>query len=154
MDTEKIVIAFDPGETTGIVVVQGERLLWSAAIPFDDAGGESLLEHAAGPEPPFAFVSEEIEVVVYERWALYPAQARALTHSDIKPAQAVGMIRVIARRLGLDPVSQTPAAAKAHVTDERLKALAFYKSLKTPHQRDAMRHAIYFLDKEQRGKKK
>lgn len=136
-----IVIAIDPGLTTGIVVasnIVGDKfdIHHSVAMLWPDRFNlqylfQSLLEQ------------HTIEAVVIERFALFPSKALAQSYSDFPSVQIIALCEAYLHQLDmLDKiVMQSP--------DQR-KRVAFEKQhypqvRATLHQRDAYQHLRYYI---------
>lgn len=137
---DKNVIAYDPGDHIGIFGVwEGEP------IPGATWDWEDMIQWAAvatkGMMNPF-------DAIICEEWRLYPHKAQTMIHNDMIGPQVIGMIRVLAYRLGIPIIFQSARDAKHFATDEKLKEVGWWNHLKTKHERDAARHALFYLFKE------
>lgn len=135
------VIAFDPGETTGFFTwFPNENTRpkhWTQT--FDEMVGM-----AASPTNHFDYLKSDAWVI--ERFTLYKHKADSKINSTFPECEVIGMLRVAAKRLGIPQiVFQSASEAKGLVDDERLATYGW--NLPTPHERDAARHAVYFLSK-------
>lgn len=125
-----IVLAFDPGGSTGWCVIDSEyTLIASGEIP-DWHGVKDL------------FNTHQPDVVVYETFQLYAWKAQSLSWNTFVPCEAIGVIKFIAEELQIPCVGQGPAERK-WFTDDRLKTFNMVPPSK--HAKDAIRHALYFL---------
>jgi hypothetical protein len=130
------VFAVDPGSSTGWVSV-------AVIAPEDDPvilrAGTSRLEEAGEI---FTRMVGTVDEVVAEKFTIAP---RTITGTRSGPEDALGVLGILRwvcwrekRHLTL----QSPATAKNAVPDSMLKQYEWYQQLKTPHERDAMRHAL------------
>lgn len=132
-----IVIALDPGKTTGIV-------MWSYG--YIHASGEMSRQEALayveawGKQP-------DLHVVI-ERFFI--SQTTVGKEGDAHWALgAIGVIEYLAERDGFTFTIQGASAAKNFSSDERLKSLGWYRSTKGGHCNDAIRHLLLYLVKNQ-----
>jgi hypothetical protein len=138
------VAAWDPGATTGHFVYrtwykQKEPDIASKAWP-----QEELLRAAANDTDHFDYLVADVWII--ESFRLYPHKAQAMSLDALLPVKVIGYLEVLARRLEIPKiVYQSAAEAKGLVDNERLKAYGW--KLPTDHEKDAARHAIYFLSK-------
>ncbi len=131
------VVAFDPGESTGMVAVVGGELIASVTVTM-----EQLLIFLNPGQMRFT----RPRIYVVESFVLYPSSASSLTFDAMIPAQAIGVIRAIAYLNGAEVVFQAASEAKNFVDDDRLSHYGW--RLGDRHQRDAARHAVYYLAKQ------
>ncbi len=120
------IMAFDPGHTTGIVIytgtlekptvtqVEGLKPLWKTLNVFQPA------------------------MIVYESF-LYQRRDKV----DLRPVEAIGVIKLYAAINRTPIMSQTPSQGKAFWTDDRLKKLDLWETGQ-PHAMDALRHLLYY----------
>jgi len=134
------VVAFDPGVTTGVFIRtangKGER-----AISFSYKEMLDTVAFTPAPSPTLLIA----DVWVIESFQLYKHKGM-MTKDALTPVEIIGMLKVLAKRLGIkEVIFQTAQAAKGFVDDERLKSYGW--TLRSPHQRDAARHAVLYLSK-------
>jgi len=131
-----IVLAFDPGETTGYAVADLDTI--QDNCPKIISWGEF---------PNWKQVDSLIRTVVprliiYEKFILYPGKAKALSFNEMIPAQVVGVIRFLAEKENIAIVGQTAREGKGHKIPEDL-----FKKVDA-HMRDAMSHIKYYAMRE------
>ena len=134
------ILVFDPGESTGWVYRdENGRLI----------GGTCKKNHLE--------VAERIQlsmpdVVVFERFNLYPAMAKSLAWNSFYPCEVIGVIRYLCMRQDIPIVEQAPSVKKycgGFKADwDQLKAISCGV---TEHTKDAYMHLKYF---ERNGEKK
>ena len=137
---QDIIMALDPGSTSGAAVVQmrqsGARVL------------ETWEEVAHSVEEEVAVVQRLCDIahlkgcthVVIEDFVLVPGAA--LKKVALVPVRLLAMMQ-----FALDDIpiyTQTASQAKGVITDARLKDVGLYKG-RSPHERDALRHALLFV---------
>lgn len=138
-------IAFDPGQTTG--VAWREPTTYLEDTTFGDpephflefAGdlratqwpGESIIVVLDGFN-----ARDTITEVVVESFISRPGPA-----VNLSAPETIGRIRAWCEARGIDPIMQTPSAAKTVVTNDRLRAMGGWKSGEK-HSRDALRHLL------------
>lgn len=126
------VIAFDPGKETGWARIQdgkfesGQGRLWPVLFWFD-----GILEFGRRP------------TVFCEDFIITPQTAKKSRQTD--PLDGIGALKFLARKYDLALIMQTPAKAKAFATDDKLKALGWYRPTKGGHANDAARHLMVGL---------
>lgn len=98
------ILAIDPGEKVG----------WAHGWVRHSDGTLVVQGHGIQPLWPFAAQLEDdleweaYSVVIYERWRLSAAHAKALIGNDMQTSQLIGVIRFLARRAGVKLVAQDP----------------------------------------------
>lgn len=130
---EKSILVFDPGESTGWVFKErGGRL----------TGGTCKKNHLE--------VAERIQllspdIVVLERFNLYPSMAKSLAWNSFYPCEVIGVIRYLCDRSGIPVVEQAPSVKKYYGGQKPdwdvLRSLS--KGV-TEHTKDAYMHLKYF----------
>lgn len=130
-----IVIALDPGGTTGGVVVQRPWTVISAAQIPTTADLTSWLD---------AMVPD---IVVAESFKLYPWKAKSLSYSEMPSAEVLGVIKLWCQNNNVELVLQ-PAAAMKTISNNMLKECGLWDSTRgMPHARDAARHVLLWAMK-------
>ena len=136
----KSVLVFDPGDHTG----------WC----FRDTSGR-VVGGTCGKH--HMEVAERIQIlrpdiVVFERFNLYPQMAKSLAWNSFYPCEVIGVIRYLCDRYSIPIVEQAPSVKKyfgGFQKDwDQLKALS---QDVTEHTKDAYQHLKYF---ERNGEKK
>ncbi len=136
----KSVLVFDPGDHTG----------WC----FRDTSGR-VVGGTCGKH--HMEVAERIQIlrpdiVVFERFNLYPQMAKSLAWNSFYPCEVIGVIRYLCDRYSIPIVEQAPSVKKyfgGFQQDwDQLKALS---QDVTEHTKDAYQHLKYF---ERNGEKK
>lgn len=134
------VMAIDPGERTG----------WAIGEIDPEAPELTIVEQGVDQLRDFAFLLrekiEEVDVVVYETWRLYPHMARKLIGNDMQPSQLVGIIRFVS---WLNPevalVSQGATIKKTAfktMPDDMKRRLA---NSSEQHDQDAVMHLWFYF---------
>lgn len=136
----KSVLVFDPGDHTG----------WC----FRDTSGR-VVGGTCGKH--HMEVAERIQIlqpdiVVFERFNLYPQMAKSLAWNSFYPCEVIGVIRYLCDKYHIPVVEQAPSVKKyfgGFQKDwDQLKALS---QDVTEHTKDAYQHLKYF---ERNGEKK
>lgn len=136
----KSVLVFDPGESTGWCYRSREGRV---------TGGTCKKHHME--------VAERIQVlnpdiVVFERFNLYPQMAKSLAWNSFYPCEVIGVIRYICDSANIPIVEQAPSVKKYfggfQADWDQLKELSCGV---TEHTKDAYMHLKYF---ERNGEKK
>jgi len=127
MERPVIIVVFDPGGTTGCIVME------------TDSG--EILHHEQFPM--WQNVSEVIfrfqpKVVLCEDFRLFIKNVTSLANSVLLPVKVIGVIQYLCECYGLDLVMQMPTAQKAPLAQKSV-----FKTLNT-HEKSAYLHARYF----------
>jgi hypothetical protein len=130
------LIAIDPGELTGFVVVDTE----TAEVYFSGELSEfetcELVESLLEEDPETSIVMEKFTI-------------NATTHKKSAQPTAlylIGAVRYLYRKsTGRILVLQTPADAKSFSTNDKLKAVGFWHKGGEGHANDAFRHALVYM---------
>lgn len=126
------ILAVDPGKTTGYVLWNdGERIE-------GELYGEAFLDRADE-----LIVSDQVDVVVCERFII-TAQTGKKTQAPWSLEQ-IGALRFLCRKHNVHFVLQSASDAKRFATDHRLNALGWKRPKGAGHARDAQRHLLVFL---------
>ena len=121
--TEKIM-AFDPGFTTGVAVQEGDSL---------------TLMQVKGLKTVWDVLYTGVpDMIVYESF-LYQRRDKV----DLRPVEAIGVIKLYSELQKIPILSQTPAQGKRFWTDKKIKQLDLWEPGQ-PHAMDALRHLLYF----------
>jgi len=141
------ILGIDPGGTTGIVVID---VAWDEnryeptpdAYRFDaqiearwDAGSDSV-----GSQMFDLIHDNDPDLIVIEKFIITQRTARFSQQPDAM--WIIGGVRFLADISSI-PVHMQPASlAKTTWDNERLKETGWFKVVKQPHARDALRHAL------------
>lgn len=131
-----ILIAIDPGELTGFVVVNRE----TAEVIFS---GE-LTEFEVSAKVEFLLGDYPNLSIVMEKFTINPD-----THKKSAQPTAlylIGAVRYLYKKYTDKVVPlQTPGDAKSFSTNEKLKAIGFWHKGGEGHANDAFRHALLYM---------
>lgn len=135
------VLVFDPGESTG----------WC----FRDRSGR-VLGGTCGKN--HKEVAERIQIlvpdiVVFERFNLYPQMAKSLAWNSFYPCEVIGVIRYLCMRANIPVVEQAPSVKKyfGGFQQDWEEVKNSSTSNVTEHTKDAYMHLKYF---ERNGERK
>lgn len=129
---EKTILVFDPGESTGWVYRTDSGLI---------VGGTCKMNHL---EVARKFEEYAPDIVVFERFNLYPGMAKSLSWNTFYPCEVIGVIRYICIRESIPYIEQAPGIKKyagglqADWHDLRNRCEV------TEHTKDAYLHLRYF----------
>ena len=127
------ILGVDPGETTGYIVAvitPGSRVM---KIP---EHGVLRLWHGLGP----LMKRSRPNIVIYERWRLYPWTAKSLTWSEMLPVQVIGVLKFVSEMMHITCIGQNASFRKNYrLTKSR------FKEVDNPHSRDALQHVLAFI---------
>lgn len=136
----KSVLVFDPGESTGWCYRNQEGRV---------TGGTCKKNHMEVAERIQIFSPD---IVVFERFNLYPQMAKSLAWNSFYPCEVIGVIRYLCDKYNIPVVEQAPSVKKyfgGFQQDwDQLKELS---QGVTEHTKDAYMHLKYF---ERNGEKK
>ena len=133
----EVLIAVDPGETTGYAVFIDTRLDHYAQVSADDIwGAAKWLETFIKKYNP--------KVVVVEDYRVYSWRAKQHTWSDLFNPRLIGGREVLFGMHDVPLIKQQPQVAKGFCTDDKLKSWGFWMKGQ-PHVRDAIRHGCYYI---------
>lgn len=123
-------ISIDPGETVGYSIWEEDKRLAQ--------GEKDALDFLTMLEG----IIEEIDLIIYEEYALRRSSAKAMIGNEFVTPQVIGVIKWIAYKGRVKTVKQTPAQ-KEFFTNDKLKKLGLYDRGQR-HSRDSVRHALYY----------
>lgn len=139
-----VILAIDPGHTTGIALVQGARLSHYGQLDTTKLSTATLqrIEHLFELALTAADRHHSHLAVVIEDYRIYSWKSEEHEWSDVYVARLIGFIMSVCVRLNIEPTFRLAQNAKGFVTDEKLKRIGWYIT-GWQHSRDAIRHAIY-----------
>lgn len=132
----KLILALDPGESTGWVLGTEERAI---------RGGTCKRNHL---EVAQLIKDERPDIIVLERFNLYPGMAKSLAWNSFYPCEVIGVIKYLAMCMGITIVEQAPSVKKYAGNIQRYADWLFVKercSGVTEHTKDAYQHYRYFM---------
>lgn len=144
-----LILAFDPGESTGLAAVDSgnwpPRVLQTATVR--ELG--ELVEWWKYWILPYHELRNGLEMgaLVYESWRLRPGTAKQKVGSEFPEIQVIGAIKLLAYQAGLwdKLVKQEPYSQAGTMFDATLRQYGKSLKLKTPHEKSALCHALYYL---------
>ena len=122
------IVAFDPGFTTGVARFGKDIDEMFETTQVVGISGLWDVLHMGAP----------YDRIVYESF-LYQRRDKV----DLRPVEAIGVIKLYAAIHDITLVAQTPATGKRFWTDEKIKKLNLWEEGQ-PHAMDAMRHLLYY----------
>ena len=135
----KKILAFDPGATTGWVMIQlKDRKIVDH--------GTFLLEDVDYTTHLFARIKSKT-IIIIERFRVRPG-AGATAWSSEPSIQVIGVIKKCAKILNCTIVMQEPAQGKRMTNDILRDAGYDLDKVKNHHIRDALRHAVVWMRKQ------
>lgn len=137
----KRILVFDPGESTG----------W--CLQFADGkvcGGTARKDHL---EVAHLIEATLPDIVVLERFNLYPQMSKSLAWNSFYPCETIGVIKVTCMKLNIPVLEQAPSVKKFSggfqsdwfTIGELPSYLQPYSKGVTEHTKDAYMHYRYFL---------
>ena len=128
-----MILVFDPGESTGWVALDDKGELMGGTCEKDHRKVGWLIENIRP------------DVVVLERFNLYPGMAKSLSWNSFYPVEVIGVIKYLCMLKGIKVVEQAPSVKKyaGGFQDDWLK----FKGSRgvTEHTKDAYLHLKYYL---------
>lgn len=129
------ILCLDPGESTGWVLGEADRAI---------RGGTCRRNHL---EVAQLILDEKPDIIVLERFNLYPGMAKSLAWNSFYPCEVIGVIKYVAMTMNIPIVEQAPSVKKyAGEIKDRADWL-FVKDRcagVTEHTKDAYQHYRYF----------
>lgn len=128
-----VILVFDPGDSTGWVCGCENKLIDGGTIGRDHKEVAGLIE------------TVKPDLVVFERFNLYPGKARSLAWNSFYPCEVIGVIRYMCDNTGIRYVEQAPSIKK-YAGGFGIDWEEFKQSHSvTEHTKDAYLHFKYFL---------
>lgn len=129
------ILCLDPGESTGWVLGNEEKAI---------RGGTCKRNHL---EVAQLILDEHPDIIVLERFNLYPGMAKSLAWNSFYPCEVIGVIKYVAMRMDIPIVEQAPSVKKyageilrrPDWLDIRARCTGV-----TEHTKDAYQHYRYF----------
>jgi len=123
-----IVLALDPGHTTGWAVLTEEKVVATGLF----AGYDGVPDLLVGYEP---------DMAVMEDFILYPWRSQALAWNQLRTVQYLGVMKYL-----LDEAEISYVLQKAVLVKKLSKRLIGKYS--SQHERDAVTHGIVYLQRQ------
>lgn len=127
------ILVFDPGESTG----------WCYYVPGEKLRGGTLPKNH---QKVWGLISElNPDVIVFERFNLYPGRAKSLAWNTFYPCEVIGVIRLWTQISLCECFEQAPSVKKyAGEFGQDFSDMDREGKL-TEHVKDAYQHLKYFL---------
>lgn len=128
-----IILAFDPGGTTGYAVYDSDDNTCLELGQFETWSKVKRLLHAQAGKawfPP--------DVVIYETFRIFPSVAKSLSWQELLAPQVIGVIRYLCQEQDILCVEQGPSVRKSG------NKPCFGEHPRTVHEKDALQHAIAY----------
>jgi len=134
---DRIILALDPGETTGLAVMSGATLLVADQL-------STGIMPVAAVRVADAIDKYNPELIILEDYKVYAWKTECHAWQSLHTSRLIGAIEYIAYRRNTPYRKQMAQTGKSFCSDEKLQTWGFYQA-KKPHARDAIRHACHFL---------
>ena len=131
------ILVFDPGENTGWVAAEVSE---NGAITL--TGGTAVRDHRLVAE---LFTIYYPDIVVFERFNLYPGMARTMSWNSFYPCEVIGVIRYLCQKNDIKYFEQAPSIKKFSGGLQKDWEMLRKKCEVTEHTKDAYLHLKYFL---------
>jgi hypothetical protein len=133
--------AFDPGENTGYCLLQ--CCLGVGHIHVTGSKTLTLYQELAWVAE--TFQSTKPNIVVIEAWRLYPHKALSQIGSKMPAAEQAGIIKYLCWLHNIEWVEQMASCKQAFESPNVIaQVLPGYTLPKSEHEKDALRHALYY----------
>lgn len=130
---KKNILVLDPGESTGWVILKTNDELFGGTAPKNHLAVAELIQ------------KYHPDIVVIERFNLYPGMAKSLAWNSFYPCEVIGVVRYLCQLNGIMLVEQAPSVKK-YAGDFKEDWLQLKQRVKvTEHTKDAYQHLKYFL---------
>ena len=126
----EIVLAIDPGETTGYVVAETDELDYDIKISGQFPNWRSLEDLITYWLP---------DRIIYEAFYLSPQIAKYKTRSTLSTVEVIGVLKYLAWKYTTSLVVQSPSSK------ELVSLPRHVAGVTGAHARDALRHLIAYL---------
>lgn len=137
-----IVVAFDPGETTGYCVFIEGVLHVAGQLNTETVKlGVPVIQKTLQTYKQFNDIPA---MVVFEDYRIYSWKTDQHTWAALHTPQMLGVIEALCYVEGLETRRQMAQQPKQFCTDDKLKLWGYYRKGER-HARDAIRHATYYL---------
>jgi len=133
----KVMIALDPGETTGLAVFNEANLVEAKQLATHSiySGTDILIEVLDKYKP---------DMVVFEDYRIYDFKAQSHSWGTLHTPRLIGALQSLCHQRGIKTFYQLAQQPKLFCTDQKLEQWGYYrKGLR--HARDAIRHGCYYL---------
>lgn len=137
----KSILVFDPGESTGWCFQNAKGWICGGTARKDHLEVANLIRTA------------QPDIVVLERFNLYPQMAKSLSWNSFYPCETIGVIKVVCMELKIPIVEQAPSIKKYFGGFQSdwdtigflpVQLEQFSKGV-TEHTKDAYMHYKYFM---------
>lgn len=140
-----LVVALDPGETTGLCVMKNLEIITLDQLDTpkeDPAGCYHTIYKALQPH---SFIAHNSHVLC-EDYRIYSWKSDQHRWSQVHTIKVVGYVQLAVKNHGFQLHMYMASAGKHFFTDERLESVGLYNQTKgMKHARDALRHACNFV---------
>lgn len=133
-----MIIAIDPGNTTGIATYSGTIF---DSFELDEIGKVySYLWN----------VKEQANAIIVEKFTINPTTHKKSRQDE--PLMIIGFVDGLTYLHRIPLTYFTPAKAKSFATDDKLKAVGWFRPTRGGHANDAARHLLTFIVQNRRDK--
>lgn len=134
-----LLLALDPGQTTGYAFFKGGILIKSGQLSTPNPEKATInIRHLLSVE---GFTPD---FLVHESYRIYAWKLAQHSNSEVVTSQIIGSIKTLCTLQHIPYGAQTAQVAKQFCTDDKLRHWDFW-IVGEQHARDAIRHGVYFL---------
>ena len=126
-----LILALDPGETTGYVIAEADGLDYDIKISGQFPNWQMLEAWITNWSP---------DAIVFEAFYLSPQIAKYKTRSTLPTVETIGVLKYLAQKYSVRQLVAQPPSAKELVSLPR-----YIAGVSGPHARDALKHLIAYL---------
>lgn len=154
-------LCVDPGETTGWSIWQGERVigegqtpLWEFAFDLHDAlnndigplapGAVGCLRPGIDPCENQPLADNPFDLIVCEKFALYPWKAKDLAFDEFRTVQLIGAITFMSTLFGIE-LHKQPATIKEPAMEAGAGELFISPLRENRHSNDSIMHGVFYM---------
>lgn len=124
----------------GIARLEREGLVGAGQQPWLDPGTAAQADENTGP----------IELIVCEKFALYPWEAKNLAFDEFRTVQLIGALTFMATLFDIEMHKQ-PASIKERALAGGAKEFFTHPLYENRHQNDSIMHGLFYVQVECRG---
>jgi len=132
------LVAIDPGAFIGVVEIKRGQLKQAYTTTY-----EQVVKAVAFNKKPVQ-IWQKYKLWIVEDFRTYPWMTTA-GFNPVIPARLLGVLETAATRSNINITYQMAGLAKQFVDNDKLHWLGWWSKLHNNHERDAARHAAYFL---------
>lgn len=141
-----IVLALDPGKSTGVAVIEYPEEEKPNPLSLEKPSEMLLLSTEKHLWYGIDDLIQEYEpdIIIYESFRLYKHKSKQKINSEMPTSKVIGVIAYLTELHNIPNYRQSANVGKGFYDDKKLKMLDMY-DLGSPHKRDSLRHALHYV---------